>query len=544
VKLIDEILEQLQIIGSNPRRNCKGWVAMCPAHDDRQSSLLIRQDSDGLPLLECSAGCSSESIINAVSASSATSSRPAPLEHTHRQENTPPKPQAGVMLSCGLNDLYHARKIVGLHGHEIRYSRELGGFLIWDDKRWTQDKYDNVWRMAIHTAWVTYLEERDAATSANERSRLHKWVTRAESRRNIEDALKHLQTRAEIIATPCRLDSNPWLLNVNNGTIDLRIGQLREHRPEDLITKIAPVTFDPACPPPDRWLQFLSEIFDGNHELIDFIQRACGYTLTGSVREQKMFFLHGPGANGKSTFLETLMFIMGDYLWRLPANLLLGHSRDTTSPAFADLRACRLAVTTETDSGQRLAEAAVKKLTGGDSLTVCHTRHDRFDFQPTHKVFMCGNHLPIIRGTDHAIWRRIKLIPFNVTIPEERQDKDLPQKLRAEASGILNWLITGCLEWQKGGLAEPPEIMTATRAYRNDMDVLGDFLNDCCFLAPNTQTTSADLNRAYKEWCEKNGERPMSVRWLGLRLKERGFKQERTMSARLWQGLRQKEMNS
>jgi putative DNA primase/helicase len=208
---------------------------------------------------------------------------------------------------------------------------------------------------------------------------------------------------------------------------------------------------------------------------------------------------------------------------------------------FADLRGRRLAVTPEVEFGKRLAEVAVKELTGGDLMTARHMRQDYFQFRPTHKIFMCGNHLPVIRGTDHAIWRRIMLIPFTVTFPEERQDKDLPAKLRAEAPGILNWLIEGCLEWQENGLAEPEEVTAATRAYRTDVDILGDFLNDCCVIESNRQATFADLNRAYREWRRANGEQSMTACRFALLLKARGFKKGRTMSVRFWQGLSLKE---
>jgi putative DNA primase/helicase len=383
--------------------------------------------------------------------------------------------------------------------------------------------------------------EGDGDSSAVGNPHIQKWALRSLSRRRIEDALKHLETEIEIVTTADEYDRDQWLFNVKNGTIDLRTGELREHRREDLITKIAPAEFNPAGERPRLWEKFLAEIFKSDCALMDFVQRACGYALTGSVGEQKLFFLHGSGANGKTTFLETLMYVMGDYARRIAPSLLFAHSRDMHPTGLADLKGSRLAVTTEVEFGKRLAEAAVKELTGGDRLTARRMRQDSFEFEPTHKVFMCGNHLPIIRGADHAIWRRIVLIPFNVTIPEERQDKNLTGKLRAEATGILNWLVTGCLEWQKNGLGESSDVTAATSAYRSDMDALGIFLRDRCVLTPNAQTTLADLNRAYREWCDKNDELPMSAYSFGLLLKERGLKQKRTKLARMWQGICLKE---
>ena len=449
----------------------------------------------------------------------------------------PPKKSA-VAPAYALNDFYHARRIVEMHGSDIRYCAKLGGFLVWDGARWSEDETGEVWRRAIHAAIRTYIDARNAGAK-DESARLKKWLSRAERRRSIEDALKHLQAFPDIVTRPEMFDTDPWLFNVSNGTIDLRTGELREHRSEDLITKLAPVTFDPNAAPPKNWLRFLDEIFDGNRAVVDFLQRACGYALTGVVGEHKLFFLHGGGANGKSTFLDTLMFVMGDYARRLAPDLLFGARRDSHPTGLADLRGRRLGVTSEVEFGKKLAEVVVKELTGGDRLIARRMRQDFFEFEPTHKLFMCGNHLPIIRGADHAIWRRIDLIPFTVTIPDELQDKDLPEKLRAEATGILNWLVTGCLEWQSRGLAEPAEVTSATRSYRSDMDVLGDFMNDCCVLDPGAHAMSADLNRVYREWCTKNGETPMSVRRLGLRLKERGLTVELRGNKRLraWIGI-------
>ena len=447
-----------------------------------------------------------------------------------------PKPKSIIRSkpTYGYNDLYHARKIVELHGHNIRYCKHLGGFLAWSKKHWTVDNVSLVWHCAIDTAMKISREIRRAGRHPE----LGKWAAAAESSRNIEDALKQLRVHYKIRESADNFDRDPWLFNVLNGTIDLRTGQLREHRREDLITRVAPVEFDPAAVP-HRWIQFLDEIFDGNKNLIEFVQRACGYALTGSVREQKLFFLHGGGANGKTTFLDTLMYLMGRYSRRMPPDLLFASRADMHPTGFADLKGCRLAVTPEVEFGKRLAEVAVKELTGGDLMTARRMRQDYFQFRPTHKIFMCGNHLPVIRGTDHAIWRRIMLIPFTVTFPEERQDKELSARLRAEAPGILNWLVEGCLEWQNKGLAEPAEVTAATGAYRSEMDILGDFINDCCTLAPNAETSSADLNRAYKEWCSNNGDRLMSPRSFGLQLKGRGFTRKRVgvNRVRTWAGI-------
>lgn len=439
-------------------------------------------------------------------------------------------------LAQGINDHFHAGAIVTLFGDRILHCRKLGGFLTWNGFRWKDDDSGEMWRYALCAAATIHMTAKDVE-SDNRRARLKRWALQAERRRDIENALRQLQSHTKIAAGVDEFDRDPWLFTVKNGTIDLRTGELREHRREDRITKLAPVEYDPACGQPRLWLRFLSEIFDGNAQLLDFVQRACGYALSGSACEQKLFFLHGEGANGKTTFLETLMRVMGGYACRLPATVLFSSSSRARASTLGELRGRRLAVTGELESGRRLAEARAKEITGGDRLPGGHTRRTRFDFEPTHTLFVCGNHLPTVRGRDHAIWRRIDLIPFAVTIPEQCQDKDLRRKLLAEAPGILNWLVAGCIEWRRKGLAEPPEVTEATREYRSNMDILGDFLSERCVTSPDAEVTSSELFRAYDEWCEKNGERRMSATALGLRLKERGFASKRTRGARVWGGI-------
>jgi putative DNA primase/helicase len=437
-------------------------------------------------------------------------------------------------VSGNLTDLYHARKIVEYHGADIRFCRKLGGFLTWNGRYWELDETGQAWRWATSTAERIY-QDAGAIENDDERSRIRRWAARAEKRANVEAALRQLEAQEGIAVAPGLFDRDAWLLNCANGTLDLRTGERREHRREDMLTRCIPVEYhaDAQCP---RWLRFLAEIFDGNYRLMDFIQRACGYALTGSVKEQKIFMLYGTGANGKSTFIDALLHVLGGYARRIARDLLFLHRDDSHPTALADLRGKRLAVTMEVEQGNKLAEVLVKELSGGDKLTARRMRQDYFEFEPTHKIFLCGNHRPIIRGTDHAIWRRIDLIPFTVTIPDDTQDRDLPAKLRAEASGILRWAVEGCLEWQRKGLAEPDEVTAATHAYRDDMDRLGDFLNDCCVMEPGAEVTNPDIRKAYGAWCERNGERPMSATAFGMRLKERGLVQQRS-AARLWVGL-------
>ena len=322
---------------------------------------------------------------------------------------------------------------------------------------------------------------------------------------------------------PDKFDTDQWALNCTNGTLDLRSGELRPHNRGDLLTNLCPVEFDPAatCPSWDRMVQ---TILGGDAELIAFVQRAVGFSLTGSVAEQMLFLLWGHGANGKSTFLNAILGMLGpDYGMQAPDGLLLAKRHDSHPTERADLFGKRLVSSAEVEDGRRLNEALVKQLTGGDRVRGRHMREDFWEFEPTHKLWLAVNHKPVIRGTDHGIWRRVKLIPFTVTIGPEDQDKDLPAKLKAELPGILAWAVRGCLDWQQHGLGEPEAVRAAVAQYRGEMDVLGTFLTECCVEGKGCTARAGDVYAAYKKWCEANGEYVASQTAFGTSIAERGI---------------------
>ncbi|MFN3763256.1 MAG: phage/plasmid primase, P4 family, partial [Anaerolineae bacterium] len=320
------------------------------------------------------------------------------------------------------------------------------------------------------------------------------------------------------------------------GTIDLRSGELRPHNPDDLITKIAPVDYIPDAQAP-TWEAFLHRIMDGNERLIAFLQRAVGYSLTGDTSERVLFILYGTGANGKTTFLETLRALLGDYGIQAPADTLLVGRENAVPNDIARLRGARFIAVSEISEGRRLAEVLVKSLTGRDTITARFLYSEFFEFRPEGKIWLATNHKPIIRGTDKAIWDRIRLIPFTVTIPEAEQDKHLVEKLKRELPGILAWAVRGCLEWQTSGLGVPEEVRSATEAYRAEMDVIGAFIADRCILSAGARVKAGDLYEAYRKWCEENKEEPLNKIAFGLRLAERGLVSERDMHARYWRGI-------
>lgn len=321
-----------------------------------------------------------------------------------------------------------------------------------------------------------------------------------------------------------------------NGTVDLRTGELRPHRREDLITRLAPVEYDPDAEAP-LWEAFLRRIMDGNEDLIRFLQRAVGYSLTGDTSEQCFFLLYGTGANGKSTFLEAIRAMLGDYAQQADFGTFLVQNRDGPRNDVARLVGARFVSAVEVESGRRLSETLVKQLTGNDRVVARFLYREHFEFVPTFKLWLAANHKPVIRGADHAIWRRIKLIPFQVTIPPEDRDRQLAARLRAELPGVLAWAVRGCLEWQQYGLGEPPEVTEATNEYRAEMDPLGPFFGERCVLHPNARAYAGELYAGYAAWCEQAGERPMSQREFGLRLQERGFERRIVRGRVVWVGL-------
>jgi len=335
---------------------------------------------------------------------------------------------------------------------------------------------------------------------------------------------------------PEQLDADAWRLNVSNGTLDLRTGRLLRHDPGALITKLAPVehSTDARCP---IWLTFLDRIMRGDVDVIAFLQRALGYALTGDVSEQVMFFLYGTGANGKSTLLNTVHAVLGDYASHTPTETLLLKRGDTIPNDLARLKGARFVTAVEAEGGRRLAEARVKQMTGGDPISARFLHGEWFDYAPEYKLFCAVNHKPSVKGTDHAIWRRIRLIPFTVTIPEHEQDRRLGDTLRGELSGVLRWMLEGCLAWQKQGLGESEAVKTATGAYREEMDMIAAFLGDCCVIDETSSASKSELYQRYEEWCAAGGEQRMTKSELGIRLVERGVEDGKSGSVRLWRGL-------
>jgi P4 family phage/plasmid primase-like protien len=434
-------------------------------------------------------------------------------------------------------DTGNAERLADRHGANLRYCYPWGKWLVYDGTRWHVDDRGAVVRLAKDTARSIFEEAKEAPSDMLAKQ-LGKWASSSLSESKLRAMISLAQSEPGIPVLPEELDASPDLLNVLNGTIDLRTGELTEHRREDLITKLAPVEYDPDATAP-VWATTLQRLLPVP-EVRAFFKKLCGYAFTGNVSEQLLPVLYGTGANGKSTVVNALLDVAGDYGMQAAPDLLVA-KKGAHPTELADLFGMRLVASIEVEDGSRLAESLVKQLTGGDRVKARRMRQDFWEFEPTHKVLMACNHKPQVRGTDIAIWRRIKLVPFTETIPAAEQDKALPDKLRAEAAGILAWAVDGCLEWRREGLQAPEEVRQATGEYRAEMDVLGAFLQECCEIDIEYNETAKELYAAYKFWCEDNGERPETQRRFGSRLTERGgFERYRGGSdgGHRWRGVR------
>lgn len=438
-----------------------------------------------------------------------------------------------------LTDMGNAQRFAALHQKNTKFCHPWGKWLNFCGTHWKKDDSGDVERKARDVIKQMYKETSKLKSEAA-RKELAQFAIKCESNHKIRSMLSLAQSEPGIPILPKDLDSDPWLLNVKNGTIDLKTGKLKPHKKEDFITKLAPVEFDPEAECP-QFRKFLIEIMKNNDEIIEFLKKALGYGLTGSVQEHAFFILHGRGANGKTTLLNLIFYILGDYAQRTPVETLLLRRTTGVPNDVARLKGARFVSAMEVEQNRRLAESLVKALTGGDVLTARFLFGEFFEFDPQFKLFLGTNHKPVIRGTDHAMWRRIKLIPFEVVIPDEKQDKNLFEKLEAEASGILNWLLEGCLMWQEEGLGAPEEVKQATLEYQTESDVIGQFFNDCVAEDKESKLKSSELYIYYKGWCEDNGEKALSQTALGRTLIERGHKRKKYRDGVHYLGLKLKE---
>lgn len=433
-----------------------------------------------------------------------------------------------------LTDYGNAERLVARHGKDLRYCHAMKQWFCWDGIRWAPDATAEAERLAKETVRSIYGEAGEMA-QADERKAVVSWAQRSEKASQIQAMLALARSEPGIPILPEHLDVNNWLLNVRNGTIDLRTGELRPHCREDLITKLAPVVYDPAATCP-RWMKFLNEVFEPHPDLIPFMQRAAGYALTGDTREECLFLLHGGGRNGKGTFVRTLMAMMGDYAGAADFSTFIASRYDDSRPRddIANMRGKRLISAQESKRGAPFAESVVKCITGGDIVRARLLNQNSFEFLPSHKIFLATNDRPVIEGTDQGIWSRIRLIPYEVSFAG-REDLTLKTALMDELSGILNWSVKGSLRWQEEGLDIPEVVAKATREYRVESDQVGRFIAECCVVGEYATAKARPLYIAYKKWAEDSGERNVATEVsFAAQMTGRGFRKERRNAGNLY----------
>jgi putative DNA primase/helicase len=436
------------------------------------------------------------------------------------------QPQPGKALSpaelpaeAPRTDLGNAEIFSTRNCHRLRHVRERRHWLEYREGRWRVDLTGEAERAAKEVARQRL---RDAAEirDPDRQKRDVRWAMTSQSGQRLREMLSVASTESATVLAADQLDTDPLLLSCANGTLDLRSGTLRDPDPDDLITLGTDIPYlpDATCP---RFERHLKEVFDGDAELVDYMRRLTGYTLTGDVREQIVAVLHGTGCNGKDTLVKPIQRIVGDHAQTCAIeSFMVVHNRGVRND-LAALHRARLVVASESAEGRRLDEATVKMVSGGNSITARFLYGEFFEFAPRFKVWLITNHRPRVEGDDDAIWRRLRLIPFNVSFLG-REDRELDRKLEAELPGILSWAVRGCLEWQADGLGLPAAVEQATSEYRADEDVFGAFVGERCTL--DGQVAPADLRTAYDQFCRALGEKPLSASVIGKRLAKRGIR--------------------
>ncbi len=438
-----------------------------------------------------------------------------------------------------LTDAGNAEHFASKYSDIVRFDHRRGRWLLWRTHRWCPDVDEEIRRLSK-------LSSRDRFRSAavcedlKERERIAKWAIQSESRSKLDAFLALAKAETPIADGGDNWDRDPFLLGTPNGVVELRTGELRPGRQDDRLTMSTDVPFDPTATCP-RWERFIAEVFGDDDELIGFVRRAIGYSLTGTTEEQCLFLCYGSGANGKSTLVGTLTSLLGDYGWNMPFSTIEQHQRASIPNDMAALVGRRFVVASETNDGTRINEARVKALTGCDPITARFLHAEFFTFRPVAKVWLSVNHKPVVSDDSHGFWRRIRLIPFQRTFPV---NPALAMELHAERSGILGWAVRGCLEWQQHGLQPPRIVSDATKEYACDSDPLAEFIAEFCLLGAESRVGAAELYSHYHAWTrrhEMTDRERLTRTMFGRKMSER-FKRENARSGRVYLGIERRAM--
>jgi putative DNA primase/helicase len=485
------------------------------------------------------------------------------LEETFEEEcepNPPPKPgyfaklarHAEKSWNPNVNylrtDVGNANRFKDMFTGKVLYCVPWKSWVSWGGMHWGKDKRLSIQELAkqsVEEIFKEGLKKKEAGLKEESKEHLAWYYTSQKSER-LGALIK--QARSAMAILPEDFDNDPWAFNVVNGTIDLKTGELKEHDPDDNLTKLAPVKYDPnaKCP---LFMKFLNDIFLGRKELIEFVQKFFGYSLTGDVRERIFMIFQGDGNNGKSTLIGLIQDVMGDYTTTINPEVLMERknaSSGNATPEIAKMRGSRLVCAQENEEHKRLGAALVKRLTGGekDTITARFLHSDEFEFRPTFKLVLGTNFLPRISANDKAAWNRIRRVPFDVTVKTDDnpkgtipEDKSLPEKLKGELSGILAWCVRGCLLWQQEGLRQPECVSAATSSYRESEDIIGRFLNECAIIKEGEETSRSLFYKSYASWCDANNHKPLaSTRFIDT-LTKKGYEWKRKSQNYMWLGL-------
>lgn len=424
-----------------------------------------------------------------------------------------------------LTDVGNAERFVAMFKDSVKYCAVYKKWFIWNGRFWEQDDTGKIITYAIECV-RSIIHAADLLPEGDKRKAMIHHSLKSESSGKLRSLLEIASGMPDITIRSEELDANPWLINAQNGTINLKTGKLQEHRAADYITKMCRANYDPDCAIP-LWAELLQKITLGNNQLQRYIQKAFGYALTGDTSEQALFILYGTGSNGKSTLLNVFSELMATYSTSTPSDTFMQKKNDSVNNDIARLKGARFVAAIEMEEGKRMAESLIKSVTGGDKLVTRFLYGEFFEYVPQFKVFLAVNHKPNIRDTTNSIWRRIKLMPFEATFTEQERDKHFPAKIMAsELPGILAWAVQGCLLWQQEGLQMPDSVNTATRKYQEEMDSFSNFFRECCVEREGGRVSNKMLRAKYDEWCRENGEYALTQRPFSAKLIERGYEKK------------------
>lgn len=444
-------------------------------------------------------------------------------------------------LSHHLTDLGNARRLIDNNKDNIKYCNKVDWFYF-NSEIWKQDEESYILKLATQTA-EKIIDEISENSDEEEVKAITKHCTSSQQLSKLKAMIEVAKSIDNVTIQPTKFDQDNFLFCVKNGVLDLKQNKLISFDKEQYISKQSLVEYnkDSTC---ENWLKFLNKIFNNNQELISYLKRAVGYSLTGSTQEQIMLLLWGTGSNGKSVFCETLKLLHGDYAVSTNIDMLLIDSngkKDTSTNSLARLKGQRLVLGSEIPQNAKFNESRIKEITGQDTISARFLFKEFFDFIPKFKLFIRSNYRPEIAGEDLGIWRRIHCVPFNVNIKDNEKDKDLLNKLKLELSGILNWALEGVKDWLSEGLNPPLIITEAVSNYKDEMDIIGQWVEDCCEVDVNAKISSKLLLKNFNDWALSQGERHRSMRYLKPALENRGFYRQSTVGGKFYVGLRLKE---